>query len=233
MAGIDNINPGYNSPQRYQNFEEGGMNAVQGMADRQVGLGNAMMGMGAQQAGQWGNRANNMYGLAAGIASRAPAWYADRAAVNSNEAFDESKGVQDRALSRMGINPNSGRFVGLQTQWGLARAAAEAGAKTRAQEEAAQRQFGQTEQLAGMANGQAGVGRQMMEGAGREYNAAGNDYNTLANEYGRMAGSAQRAKMDEQNASQNKIDQMIDELYGLMGRSRNNSVAVGTSTINL
>ena len=55
-----------------------------------------------------------------------------RAGVDTAADFDTARGIMNRNLSRMGVNPNSGRFAGLQQQWALARAAATAGAKTRA-----------------------------------------------------------------------------------------------------
>ena len=56
----------------------------------------------------------------------------DQAATDVGLSYGKSKGILNRNMSRMGISPESGRFRGLQQQWGLARAAAEAGGKTRA-----------------------------------------------------------------------------------------------------
>ena len=217
MAGL-NAMPGYNSPQQYQTLSEENLNNYGGMAGAQMGLGNQLAGLGGQMAGQWNQRANQMFGAASGIASREPSWYADRAGVTSNQAFDESKGVQDRTLSRMGINPNSGRFVGLQTQWGLARAAAESGARTRASQDAEQTQFGRQAQLLGMANQGIGQGIGAIHSAGGLYGQAGGAYNQLAGEYGGLAGDAAQYNTVNQasNTSQQQINDMLAQINGQM-----------------
>jgi len=72
---------------------------------------------------------SQMAGAAAGDTTGADI---DQAGTDVSLAYDKSRQIMDRNLSRMGVSPNAGKFRGLQQQWGLARAAAEAGAKTRA-----------------------------------------------------------------------------------------------------
>ena len=109
-------------------------------------------GISEKYLGSAGGAANSILGLAntqKSIASRAPSEYAGMAAVDSNKSYDEALGIQNRNLSRMGINPNSGRFAGLQQKWALARAAAEAGARTRGRLNAENLQFSRLGQTAG------------------------------------------------------------------------------------
>lgn len=227
MAGL-NMSPGYNSPRDYQTLSEENLNNYGGMANRQAGLGQNLQNIGTSMYGKWSPKADQMYGSMAGLASRAPAWYADRAAITSNQAFDESKGVQDRTLSRMGINPNSGRFVGLQTQWGLARAAAEAGARTRASQDAEQTAFGRQAQLLGIANQGAGQGISALGAAGQQYGAAGEDYNRIAERYDRTAGEAAGAegardalRTQEANAAQARINAMLKDVQNAYNPAQN------------
>jgi hypothetical protein len=224
LAGLGmNPSPGYNSPQSYQTLSEQNLNNFGGINNQQAGLGAGEISYGQGQMSTWGNQGNAQYAGMAGLAAKAPSWYADQAAVNSNESFDESKGVQDRALSRMGINPNSGRFVGLQTQWGLARAAAEAGARTNAQRQAEATQFQRQGELLNEANQGVNRGIGMMERGGGELGAARTGYGALAAQYGGdesqhggLSGELaqeQGVKQAEQtNASQRQIDQMIQEM---------------------
>lgn len=170
---------------------------VSNMAGRLTGIGNQMQSQGLGMINQWGNRANQTYGDLSTLASREPSWYADRAAVTSNEAFDESKGVQDRALSRMGINPNSGRFVGLQTKWGLARAAAESAARTKAAQEAEATKFSRLQSLFGAGTGELGRGVGLLTGAAGAFGNAGTAYGGLAGSYDKLAQEA--ATWAEQN----------------------------------
>jgi len=57
-------------------------------------------------------------------------------ALDVASSFDKAQGAMEREAGRMGVSPNSGRFAGMSRQWALARAAAEAGARTRARRSA-------------------------------------------------------------------------------------------------
>ena len=160
-----------------------------------------------------------MYRGASGIAMREPSWYADRAAIASNQSFDESKGVQDRALSRMGINPNSGRFAGMQTKWGLARAAAEAAAKTKATQDAEETAFRRQTELMNASQRGQGMGAGMMENAGQMYGRAAGIYGDLGKSYDTLAGDAAKNEqmrrgpntrdLNKSNDMQAEIDEML------------------------
>jgi hypothetical protein len=177
-------------------------------------LGGQIQGAGSNMISQWQPRSNSMYGLASGIAAREPSWYADRAAVTSNQAFDESKGVQERTLARMGINPNSGRFAGLQTQWGLARAAAEAGAKTKAAQDAESTAFNRQAALLNTAQQGIGQGAGMLTQAGGMYDRAGRIMGDISGRYDRLATESQEnATVKEgDNTVQDRWDEMLSQL---------------------
>jgi len=216
MSYALNPMPGTNNARGYQNISENSLNQYGNTAGQLENIGQGLSAGGTANASMWGNNAKQMFGLAKGIASREPSWYADRAAVTSNQAFDESKGVQDRALSRMGINPNSGRFVGLQTQWGLARAAAEAGAKTRASQDAENTAFGRQQALMNQAQqGEASGRATAMQGASL-IGQAGSDYNQLAGSYDRLATDKAmndaKIEADRQNETQSKFDKMLADI---------------------
>jgi hypothetical protein len=62
--------------------------------------------------------------------------FAGAAAADVQQAAASQRGVANRNLSRMGVNPNSGRFAALNNEFSLRTAAAQAGAKTQARERA-------------------------------------------------------------------------------------------------
>ena len=105
---------------------------------------------------------------------------AGQASIDVSSAFDRTQGEMMRDLSRMGINPNSGRFAGLQQKWGRAKAAATAGAMTRARRVTKSQNFGRLLQAS-----QAGLSN--MQAAGGMYGNAGNLSRGLANDWGDIA----------------------------------------------
>ncbi len=94
--------------------------------------------------------ATGMTNQMADIATKPPEYYVGQAAVDTRLAYDESLGAMQRDLSRMGINPNSGRYGGIYADWALAESAAEAGAKTRARQQAEAKSFEQMGQVANL-----------------------------------------------------------------------------------
>ena len=114
------------------------------------------------------------------LADKAPAHLANEASIDVGLSYDKAKGIMNRNLSRMGVSPESGRFAGLQQQWGLARAAAEAGAKTRAKRRAEDVRL---ERLMSA----AGLGAQFPRLAASTFGAGGSMYRGLASDYGSQA----------------------------------------------
>lgn len=63
----------------------------------------------------------------------------DQAVTDTTLSYQKAYDTNLRNMERMGINPNSGRFQGMNQQYDLARAAAEAGARNQARLSAASR----------------------------------------------------------------------------------------------
>lgn len=106
---------------------------------------------------------------------------AGKAAADVNMAFTNARGQENRALERMGVNPNSGRFAALNSQLTLGQTAALAGAKNQARENAEQMGFARKMDAAGLGRGLAsnastayGVALASGDSAGKNSMAAGN-----------------------------------------------------------
>lgn len=112
----------------------------------------------------------------------------DRASIDTNMSYDKSRGIMNRNASRMGINPNSGRFQGLQQQWGLARAAAEAGAMTRAGRTGREDNFRRLLDAVGMSKGASGRAESAFGGAANIHKGASEQYDDWATEQGALSG---------------------------------------------
>lgn len=59
---------------------------------------------------------------------------AGKALADVEQQFGNEAAQQQRAMTRMGVNPNSGRFASMSTQMGMAQAAAKAGAASKARD---------------------------------------------------------------------------------------------------
>lgn len=59
---------------------------------------------------------------------------ASKAIADVEQQFGNEAAQQQRAMTRMGVNPNSGRFASMSTQMGMAEAAAKAGAANKARD---------------------------------------------------------------------------------------------------
>ena len=86
-----------------------------------------------------------------------------------NGAYSRGRESGMRNLSRMGINPTSGRFAGAEKDYALARAAAEAGARNRARITSRNQSFANYGQIAGMGANIANAGMNAVRGAGDMY----------------------------------------------------------------
>lgn len=125
---------------------------------------------------------------------------ATTAAADVNTAFTNTRAQEGRALSRMGVNPNSGRFAALNNQLSLGQAATSAGAMNKTRTDAEQLGFarrmdaaGLGRNLAGNASTAYGVSLSAGEGARNNAMAAGNQmgqgYNATQQGYGAAANS--------------------------------------------
>jgi len=134
---------------------------------------------------------------------------ATQAAADVNTAFTNAREQEGRALSRMGVNPNSGRFAALNNQLTLGEAATAAGAMNKTRTDAEQLGFARRMDAAGLGRGLAGnastaygvsigagdsarntainAGNYMGGGYGaaqQGYSSAANSYGTAGNIYG-------------------------------------------------
>jgi hypothetical protein len=89
-----------------------------------------------RMAGSMAGKANMFKGVTndyiSAVKGYNPQFLVDQAAMDARSSYDKSKGILQRNMERYGINPNSGRFASMQSDWARALAAAEAGAKTKA-----------------------------------------------------------------------------------------------------
>lgn len=111
----------------------------------------------------------------------------DKAGVDAQLEVNNQMGAVQRNLSRMGVNPNSGRFQGLMQQAALEGAAQKAGAKTRAYAAEREGSFGRLMQAAGLGSEQAGLGLNALSTAASQAGNAAAGFRGLASDYGDIA----------------------------------------------
>lgn len=179
----------------YQGSSEQYLGNAGGSATQMVNIGNTMLG----------------------IAQKTKRNFADQAAVDSNASFDESLGTQNRNLTRMGINPNSGRYAGLQQKWALSRAAAEAGAKTRGRAQSDQLNMNYLNQAGGM------------------FGSAVNANRAVSGDYGQLASDQMQALMGDGGNNGWTINvkgaktgrRTIEDSFPAQQQNNNNGFAIG------
>ncbi len=98
---------------------------------------------------------------------------ASRAAADSARAFGISQQQNQRAAAAMGVNPNSGRYAGMQQATGLQQAAARANAMTGARNQAEQMGYARKLDAAGLGRGLSGASTAAYGGASAAGSMAG------------------------------------------------------------
>jgi len=98
---------------------------------------------------------------------------ASQAAADAGRAFGISQQQNQRAMASMGVNPNSGRFAGMQNATGLQQAAARANAMTGTRQQAEQMGYARQLDAAGLGRGLAGASLGAYGGATGAGTAAG------------------------------------------------------------
>lgn len=98
-----------------------------------------------------------------------------QATTDNTLAYDKAWDAAQRNLTRLGINPNSGRFAGAAQDYALNRAAAEAGARNLARIQARQENFKRAQALAGFGRGYDQMALNAAGNALQAYNAAANN----------------------------------------------------------
>ena len=106
--------------------------------------------------------------------------YAAQAAIDTQKNFENTQGQWERNLSRMGVNPNSGRFAGLTDKYNRYKAAAITGAMNLARQQGEQNNL---QRLLAI----AGFGSNMMGQANSALGAAANIHFGAADRWGDIA----------------------------------------------
>lgn len=175
---------------------------------------------------------------------------ATKAAADVNTAFANTRAQESRALSRMGVNPNSGRFAALNNQLSLTQAATSAGAMTKARDSAEQLGFARKMDAAGLGRNLAtnastaygisvgagdSAGKNSMAAGdfmGRGYSGAQAGYSQAANAYGtagNIYGSAFNAQMQGYQADQAAAGGMASGIGSLVGTLGGAAMMMGSS----
>ena len=113
---------------------------------------------------------------------------ASQAAADAGRAFGISQQQNQRAMASMGVNPNSGRFAGMQNASGLQQAAMRANAMTGTRQQADQMGYARQLDAAGLGRGLAGASLGAYGGATGAGSAAGQSAQSAGQNYmGNMA----------------------------------------------
>tara|TARA_B110000263_G_C15300570_1_gene507762 strand:+ start:933 stop:1979 length:1047 start_codon:yes stop_codon:yes gene_type:complete len=111
-----------------------------------------------------------------------------KAAADVGLAFGQSQAMNQRSMAAMGVNPNSGRFAGMQQQSGLAQAANRANVMTGTRTQADQMGYARKLDAAGLGRGLAGASAGAYGGATNAGSQAGLNAQSAGQNYmGNMA----------------------------------------------
>lgn len=157
---------------------------------------------------------------------------ASQAAADVGLAFGRTRAMNERAMASMGVNPNSGRFAGVNNASVLSQAAARAGIMTNTRNQAEQMGYARKLDAAGLGRNLSGASTGAYAGAVAAGNSAGSNIQSAGQNYmGNMAiGSGtigQGQQMNLQGLSSvlnaqtqtyiNTQDSFLSDLGGLMG----------------
>lgn len=151
------------------------------------------------------------------------------AVIDNALAYGKAWDAAQRNLTRMGINPNSGRFAGMNQSFAINRAAAEAGARNQARLQARNENFQRANAIAGLGYNYNSLGlnaansaTSALSGATSALNSGANAYNTasgIQRTYGTMLG--QLADASNKRAALNDLTQFgIQQLGNNWGGTR-------------
>jgi len=114
---------------------------------------------------------------------------ATKAAADSSMAFGQQNQANERRMASMGVNPNSGRFQGMNQQSGLMQSANRAGMMTGARERAQGTGYARKLDAVAMGRGLSGASNAAYSSAMNAGNSAVGNYGQAGNQY--MAGMGQ------------------------------------------
>ena len=116
---------------------------------------------------------------------------ASRAAADSGLAFSNTRAQNQRQMASMGVNPNSGRFAGIQNSAGIAQAATTANAMTNTRLQAEQMGHARQMDAAGLGRNLASASLGAYQGASNAGSQAGANAQSAGQNYmGNMATGA-------------------------------------------
>lgn len=133
------------------------------------------------------------------LASQAQAGYDPKlgeVTTDVNMAYDKAGDIQKRNALRYGINPNSGRFAGVQRGIALDRAKATAGARTGERRRADEVDWNRRSTVANMGRGIPGQAMQGIGSAANTHSSAASNMANMANTYGNLAAGSMRGFMN-------------------------------------
>lgn len=157
---------------------------------------------------------------------------ASQAAADVGLAFNKTEAMNERSMASMGVNPNSGRFAGINNASSLAQAANRAGLMTGTRTQAEQMGYARKLDAAGLGRNLSGASLAAYGGATNAGSAAGASLQSAGQNYmGNMAIGAgtigQGQQMNIQGLSSvlnaqtqtyiNSNDSFLGDLGGLMG----------------
>jgi hypothetical protein len=172
--------------------------------------GNSLMSFGEDLTGMFNQTFPGIYQSLLEQSRVDPEQYVASAASDVTDAYSGALETQRRSASRMGVNPNSGRFSALEQNWARAEAASKSGAMTNARFKANDAKFSRTQAVAGIG---LNLG-QMAQGA---YSAAAGAYGTAGSLTNSLNG--QEFDIQMENANSGAYDRESRRLN--LGRSKN------------
>ena len=113
-----------------------------------------------------------------------------RATTDNTLSYNKAYDAAQRNMTRMGINPNSGRFAGMGQSFALNRAAAEAGARNLARIQARNENFSRAGTLAGLGYNYSTLGLNAANSATSALNSAAGNQDRYVQSVGTMDNQA-------------------------------------------
>jgi hypothetical protein len=132
---------------------------------------------------------------------------ASKAAADTGRAFANTQAASNRAMASMGVNPNSGKFAGMQNQNALGLAAMRSGAMNNTRAQAEQMGWARRSEAAGLGRGLAGNANAAYGVALNSGNSAGGNQLAPQTQYINGMNSAQKSLMDGYTMGANTLGQ--------------------------
>ncbi len=153
---------------------------------------------------------------------------ASQASADAGLAFGQMQSQNQRASSAMGVNPNSGRYAGMQQATGLSLAANRANAMTNARTQADQMGYARKLDAVGMGRGLSGASTAAYGGASGAGSMAGQNTQSAGQNYmGNMgaAGNTYNAGFQTQMSGLGSILNSQSEMY--INAGKDNAATIG------